>query len=121
MWNSIEARSPFQSERVIGIGYQLSNRNKFAEIKKELLLDSFSSLNELPMIQNKSGFISPIGYWLRSNPILIEESMSSISNFLPFEKNELQVLSSSPEKRDYKTIKLLWSLIVLNRWLVLNN
>jgi asparagine synthase (glutamine-hydrolysing) len=121
MWNSIEARSPFQSERVIGIGYQLSNRNKFAEVKKELLLDSFSSLNELPMIQNKSGFISPIGYWLRSNPILIGESLSSIRNFLPFEKNELQVLSSSPEKRDYKSIKLLWSLIVLNRWLVLNN
>ena len=120
MWSSIEARSPYQSERVIGIGYKLSNRNRFKEVNKELLINSFPSLSNLPLLQTKTGFISPIGSWLRSNPVLISESLNSISDFLPFQKNELQVLSTSAEKKDYKNIKLLWSLIVLNRWLVLN-
>jgi asparagine synthase (glutamine-hydrolysing) len=120
MWYSMEARSPYQSEKVIGIGYHLLNSTMFGKVNKELLFNSFPSLNNLPLLQTKTGFISPIGHWLRSNPVLISESLNSISYFLPFQKNELHDLSTSAEKKDYKNIKLLWSLIVLNRWLLLN-
>jgi asparagine synthase (glutamine-hydrolysing) len=120
MWYSIEARSPFQSEAVIGNGYQKMNNSNFLNIKKELLVEAFPDLETLPVLSSKHGFISPIGFWLRNNKELIAESLNSISNYLPFERNQLVRLSSAPQSGNYNDFKLLWSLIVLNRWLEIN-
>jgi asparagine synthase (glutamine-hydrolysing) len=120
MWYSIEARSPFQSEAVIGNGYQKMNNSNFLNIKKELLVQAFPDLKTLPVVSSKHGFISPIGFWLRNNKELITESLNSISNYLPFERNQLVRLGSAPQSGNYNDFKLLWSLIVLNRWLEIN-
>ena len=120
MWYSIEARSPFQSERVIGNGYKVMNNLNFSKVNKEILQNAFPDINKLPILRSKHGFISPLGYWLRNNPELIKDSLENITNYLPFERKELSLLSRSAQNGDFAQFKLLWSLIVLNRWLVFN-
>jgi asparagine synthase (glutamine-hydrolysing) len=120
MWYSIEARSPFQSETVIGAAYRKMNDSKFINVNKELLIDAFPELKTLPVLPSKHGFISPLGYWLRNNTALIAESMKSIADYLPFERHQLTRISSAAEHGNYKDFKILWSLIVLNRWLETN-
>lgn len=120
MWYSIEARSPYQSERVIGIGNTIMEKYNFEKVRKELLFDSFPKISTLPTLSSKSGFISPLGYWLRSNPEMIRNSIESLTQYLPFDKIKLLELGRSPEKKNYSDFKFLWSLIVLNRWLSLN-
>jgi asparagine synthase (glutamine-hydrolysing) len=117
MWHSIEARSPFQSEKLIANGYQHMTSNEFRSTGKELLFNSFPELRQLPILKSKAGFISPLGYWLRSNPDLVEQTVQSIPNFLPINENELKIISQSPGKGDFQNFRTLWSLIVLDGWL----
>jgi asparagine synthase (glutamine-hydrolysing) len=117
MWNSIEARSPFQSENIIYSGYKNMAINKFKRSQKEILLIQYPELKSMPINAQKSGFISPLGYWLRNNPILIQEAIDGLPSFLPLNKNELLKLSKSPQNRVFGEMKILWSLIVLYRWL----
>lgn len=121
MWHSIEARSPFQSERVIGAGYRKMKDFDFLKVKKEILIDNFPEVKNYPTLPSKYGFVSPLGYWLRNNPELIKASLDSITKYLPFESSKLSILSHAASNRNFNDFKLLWSLIVLNRWLVLNS
>ena len=121
MWHSIEARSPFQSERVIGAGYRKMQDFDFLKVKKEILIDNFPEVKNYPTLPSKYGFISPLGYWLRNNPELIKNSLDSITQYLPFESSRLSVLSHAASNRNFNDFKLLWSLIVLNRWFVINS
>jgi len=121
MWNSIEARSPFQSESVIGSGYKKMEQNEFRLIRKELLLQAYPQLNSISVRRQKSGFISPLGFWLRNNQQLIENMLSSLPNYMQINKSKLNLLSKSPSQKDFSNIKILWSLIVLNSWFELNN
>ena len=120
MWYSIEARSPFQSERVIGNGYKKMSNSNFLIVNKELLVKAYPDLKTLPVLSSKHGFISPIGFWLRNNKEMIKGSLNSISNYLPFDRNQLARLGNAPQSNTYEDFKLLWSLIVLNRWLEIN-
>jgi asparagine synthase (glutamine-hydrolysing) len=120
MWHSIEARSPFQSENVLAIGYKKMKEHSFKDLNKELLFEAFPKLNSLSINENKSGFISPLGYWLRKNPELVNSSLSNLSKNFNFNKNELSQLSNSPENKSYRNFKLLWSLIVFERWFTLS-
>jgi asparagine synthase (glutamine-hydrolysing) len=121
MWHSIEARSPFQSERVIGAGYRKMQDFNFSKVKKEILIHNFPEIRNYPTLPAKYGFISPLGYWLRNNPELIKASLDSITKYLPFESSNLSVLSHAASNRNFNDFKLLWSLIVLNRWFVINS
>jgi asparagine synthase (glutamine-hydrolysing) len=120
MWYSIEARSPFQSEKVIGNGYRKMSDLNFSKVNKEILKNAFPDVYKLPILKSKHGFISPLGFWLRENPGLIEDSLTNITNYLPFERSELLLLSKSAKEYSFTRFKVLWSLIVLNRWLVIN-
>ena len=120
MWYSIEARSPFESENVIGVGFKEMSASHFLKIKKQKLLNAYPDLNKLPVLTSKSGFISPLGHWLRNNPNLIRHSLENITAFLPFDKKHLLTLSSAGQDGNFSNFKLLWSIIVLNRWFELN-
>lgn len=120
MWNSIEARSPFQSENVISSGYTEMAKFNFAKVEKEILFESFPQLHGLSINKSKMGFISPLGDWLRKNPDLIENAVNNLSNYLPINKSELEKLVKSPQKGHFANFKMLWSLIVLNGWMELN-
>jgi len=121
MWYSIEARSPFQSENVIREGYYEMSKYKFSKVKKEILFDTFKELGNMPINKSKSGFISPLGHWLRNNPSLVESSIKNLTKRLSLNGNEMNKLIDAPNNKDWKNFKFLWSLIVLERWLTLNN
>lgn len=116
MWHSIEARSPFQSENLVISGYRAMESKNFKDLDKKILFETFPNLRELPILKNKTGFISPLGHWLRSNPKLVEESINDLKNLHLFSEKELIKLSESPRKGEYKRFKLLWSLVVFSKW-----
>jgi len=120
MWFSIEARSPFQSETVIGCGLKEMNKLGFQKMEKQVLTEAFPDLKNFSINNKKMGFISPLGFWLRNNPDLINDSMNHLIASLNFDRKELSLLAKSPINRDYKQFRLLWSLIVLSRWHNLN-
>jgi asparagine synthase (glutamine-hydrolysing) len=116
MWHSIEARSPFQSENMVISGYRAMESKKFKDLDKKILFETFPILRSLPILKNKSGFISPLGHWLRTNPKLIAEITVHLKSLSLFNERELLKLSESPIKGEYEKFKLLWSLIVFSKW-----
>jgi len=116
MWHSIEARSPFQSENVIGNGLKFMSVSKFKYGKKDILYTLFPDLEQLPTIPQKTGFISPLGYWLRNNPQLVMESMSYIQETFPLDKKLSKSLIESPKNYNYDKMKILWNIISLSFW-----
>jgi asparagine synthase (glutamine-hydrolysing) len=116
MWNSIEARSPFQSEKVVGVGYREMSKFDFDKLNKAVLLESFPSLKILELNSKKIGFISPLGHWLRNNSEFVIESIMYLSTKLNLDRKELNSLMSSPKRRDFSELKSLWNLTVLSSW-----
>jgi len=121
MWNSIEARSPFQSEKVVKSGYDQMKKNHYKKLGKQILIDNFPDVINLPLVNKKLGFMSPLGYWLRSNPKLIDNSISYLETKICLNISEINKLRSSPERGQWGDFKVLWNLIVLSRWLELNS
>jgi len=89
---------------------------KFKDLDKKILFETFPILRSLPILKNKSGFISPLGHWLRTNPKLIAEITVHLKSLSLFNERELLKLSESPIKGEYEKFKLLWSLIVFSKW-----
>ena len=118
MWNSIEARSPFQAESLIGSGLELMNKSSFHYLNKYYLYESYPELQDLPISKVKTGFISPVGHWLRSNPKLQQEALAGINSFLPFNNEFLMKLQNAPKESNFRYTKMLWSIIVLYDWLI---
>jgi asparagine synthase (glutamine-hydrolysing) len=116
MAHSIEARSPFQSEKLIGLGYKKMLQDDFKVLNKKLLIDQFPELKNLPINPTKMGFISPLGYWLRNNPQLVFDSIQYLKLNFNFNQKELDRLAKSPKINSYSEFSFLWSLIVLAQW-----
>ena len=116
MWHSIEARSPFQSENVIGDGLKFMSVSNFKYSKRDIFHTFFPALKLLPTIPQKTGFISPLGYWLRNNPQLIMESINYIRETIPLDKKISKSLIESPKNYDYDKMKILWNVITLSYW-----
>lgn len=119
MWHSIEARSPFQSEKVIRAGYSEMSKYKFTELDKVLLRKSFPEINSLPISEKKIGFISPLGHWLRCNPTLVKDSIEILTESLNFDAKVLAKLESAPQRGNFSDMQKLWSLVILAKWLKL--
>ena len=117
MWNSIEARSPFQSEKLIFNGYQRMSQNKFEKLGKKILVDEFPELKNLPLNKSKMGFISPLGHWLRGNNDLVNTSLDILANKLNFDRAVMNHLGSAPKLGNFREFTMLWSLVVLGVWL----
>jgi asparagine synthase (glutamine-hydrolysing) len=117
MFHSIEARSPFQSEKVIGSSIAEMAKGNFNKLEKKLLINNFPLLRSLPVNKAKLGFISPLGQWLRSSPELINESIKRLQVNFDFDNKELDRLIKSPSKGNYRDFRYLWNLIVLASWL----
>jgi asparagine synthase (glutamine-hydrolysing) len=116
MWHSIEARSPFQSENLIAIGYRGMEKSNFQYLNKEILKQHFPKIDQLPINKVKTGFLSPLGSWLRSNEDLVNDSLNSIGRYIEVDKIALKKLSQSPKKGEYFNFKILWGIIVLEKW-----
>jgi asparagine synthase (glutamine-hydrolysing) len=116
MWHSIEARSPFLDENIIGHGFSEIKKYHFRKLNKQILMDSYPELSQFDKKYKKQGFISPLGYWLRENPDLIMDSIKYLSSNLNFDFIALKKLSSAPYLGNFKDFRFLWSLVVLANW-----
>jgi asparagine synthase (glutamine-hydrolysing) len=118
MYNSIEARSPFQDERVIMAGLNAMANSKFKSIEKKILWEAFPEMLSLGVRTDKTGFISPVGHWLRGNPQLATASVEHLNSLELLNMKPMRQLLSAPNEGDYRKIMQLWSLIILSRWIM---
>ena len=116
---SIEARSPFQDENVINIASKLMNQFKYKELDKVLLKKQFPELMDLPVKNEKVGFTSPIGHWMRNEPEFIKESLDFLKTLPGWNTKGLQRYYGAQFKGDYRTNMQLWTLVVYANWLIL--
>jgi asparagine synthase (glutamine-hydrolysing) len=116
MWFSMEARSPFQSEQIVASGYHDMAIHKFKHVNKELLLDLYPEVANLPINRQKHGFISPLGHWMRTMPNLVEDSLKVLLNFLPLQTRETGRIIASAKNGNYDDMRILWRLVILGEW-----
>jgi asparagine synthase (glutamine-hydrolysing) len=114
---SIEARSPFQDERVIAIAANERKNIITNSVTKKLLWDSYPELEKLGVRKDKEGFISPVGHWLRHNQKLVEDSLKFLSAQKHFRPNTLLSYQTAPFGKDFRKIKQLWHLVVWAKWI----
>ena len=116
MWNSIEARSPVQSEKIISYANNYMNSENYIQLNKELFFDEFPDLKKLPLVKSKIGFVSPLGHWLRSNEKWVEDSLKFLCELNSFNSKQLLELQGAQYKSDWQNKRLLWSLVVFSNW-----
>lgn len=114
---SIEARSPFQDDRVIDWANSYMVQNRYRKLSKEILWKTYPELNELGVRRDKAGFTSPVGHWLRGNPNLVKESLDHLSRDDRFDKHGLDYYREAPQRGQYRELMQLWTLVVLSTWL----
>ena len=117
MYYSVEARSPFQDERVISAALADMQAEQFLKLNKVRLFELFPEINGIGVKSEKSGFISPVGHWLRSNPKLVRRTLDNLSDSMRFDSAQLRKLEAAPQQGDFRGIMKLWSLVVLGFWL----
>ena len=119
MHYSIEARSPFQDDRVINWANSYMNTHKHKKLSKIALWEQYPELKTLGVRSDKAGFTSPVGHWLRANPALVRSSLEFLSRDPRFNAKELQYLTDAPQRGKYRELMQLWSLVVLATWMQL--
>ncbi len=113
---SIEARCPFQSEKLISKAKSELSNFEFHKLEKKILIDQYPELKFLPTNRSKLGFMSPLGHWLRGNNGLVLDSLKYLESNFNFNQNELLRLSKSAIRKNYSEFRFVWNLIVLARW-----
>jgi asparagine synthase (glutamine-hydrolysing) len=113
---SIEARSPFQDERVICAGNKLPSIIKSKDFQKEALWRAFPEMEKFGVRSDKTGFISPVGHWLRGNEKLVARLANQATSKFDLNLNYVSRLLQSPTSGNYREFMNLWSLIVLAAW-----
>ncbi|NBO70059.1 MAG: asparagine synthase (glutamine-hydrolyzing) [Bacteroidetes bacterium] len=117
MFNSIEARSPFQDDEVISAAVGLMADSHYKQLNKSILIETFPEMAKIGVRDDKAGFISPVGHWLRSNPEVVNMTLAILEkNNFPKSKT-LRQLIDAPKMRNYRKIMQLWSLVVFAFWL----
>jgi asparagine synthase (glutamine-hydrolysing) len=117
MWSSVEARSPFQSEKLVALSFKILRENDYKVTKKSILYREFPELNQLALLRKKRGFSSPQNYWLMSNPDFVQDSLLVLQDKIPINKSTIGQILQGAANQDYGSIKILWSLVILANWI----
>ena len=117
MAHSVEARSPFQDETVINFANLAMKRTSFRQLRKVNLVREFPELQALPIKNEKVGFTSPIGHWMRSNQLFVSDSLLYLKSLNGWNKSGIDDFIDSQFKGSYKTNLQLWTLVVYSNWL----
>ena len=113
---SIEARSPFQDDRVVHWAKEDFSKSNFRKVSKVELWKSYPELKEFQVRNDKAGFTSPVGHWLRSNPSLVSNCLNFLANDSRFIPSSLDFYREAPHRGNYRELMQLWTLIVLATW-----
>jgi asparagine synthase (glutamine-hydrolysing) len=120
MFNSIEARSPFQDNKIIGWARDKFSTEGKRRLNKVDLWNAYPELKSLGVRKDKAGFTSPVGHWLRNNPQLVSSSLSFLAKDERFNSEGLLSLLDAPHRGNYRELMQLWTLVVLSTWLQFN-
>lgn len=120
MWSSIEARSPFQSEKLVALSFKILRENDYRITKKLILYREFPELNQLALLQKKQGFSSPQKHWLMSNPDFVRDSLVVLQDKIPINETMVSRILRGAANHDQGSIKILWSLVILANWIKIN-
>jgi asparagine synthase (glutamine-hydrolysing) len=113
---SIEARSPFQDDSVIAHAKELMSDSKYMLLNKKILKDAFPETKELGVRDDKAGFTSPVGHWLRSNPEFLAHSLRMLNSTQIFSKKYIETLIEAPNTGSYQKIMQSWTMLVFSKW-----
>ena len=113
---SLEARSPFEDEVVRSYAREVIRNEQSKISKREIFLEAFPELINFRVQQEKVGFISPIGHWLRNNRKLVSESLNFLASNLGFNRALLDELNGAPDRGNFTELTKLWTLVVLAQW-----
>ena len=117
MYNSVEARSPFQDFNMIDYASKFMQSRKFKELNKQLFYREYPELFELNLPKKKAGLISPVGHWLRNNSSLVNESLNYLYFSQKLVSKKIFYLKDAPSRGSYRELLQLWNLVVLAKWL----
>ncbi len=117
MAHSIEARSPFQSEELINICLNLSPTTLISAKTKPKMREAFPELEKLVKVRDdKAGFQSPIGYWLRENREYFSEVILDGSKEMQFSQKQIERLVKDGFTGTHIERVKLWTLASLFVW-----
>lgn len=121
MAHSIEARSPFQDERVIDLAKSLMKETNFRKLQKQNLIRFFPDLQFLPTKKEKVGFTSPIGHWMRTNTEFVSDSLVYLKTVKGLNKSGIDSFINAQFKGNYRINLQLWTLVVYSNWIKMQN
>jgi len=119
MFHSIEARSPFQDNQVIQLANIKMQESEYKLLDKKILRSEFPEVENLGVMKEKMGFISPIGHWLRRNPNLVDASFEILNSTQDFRMNEIKKLTNEALNGNFRKISQVWNLIIYAQWIKL--
>ena len=124
MANSLEIRVPFLDHNLVEYVLYLSDKFKYPEYPKKLLVDSTKGWipNEI-INRKKMGFVFPWEKWMRNElKTFCEESINSLEYISFFEMNHVNTLWVNFLKNKSQVHWLqIWSLVVLGKWIANNS
>jgi asparagine synthetase B (glutamine-hydrolysing) len=117
MAHSIEARSPFQSEELINRCLSFPATTLVGEKTKTKMREAFPELERLVKVrEDKAGFQSPIGYWLRENRDYFSQVILDGSKEMEFSQKQInQLLKNGFTGTHLQRVKI-WTLASLFVW-----
>ena len=117
MAHSIEARSPFQSEELINRCLSLPPTTLVGEKTKTKMREAFPELERLVKVrQDKAGFQSPIGYWLRENRDYFSQIILDGSKEMEFSQKQIEQLLKNGFTGTHLQRVKIWTLASLFVW-----
>jgi asparagine synthase (glutamine-hydrolysing) len=119
MFHSIEARSPFQDDDLIQLANRKMLETGYKCLNKEILRSEFPEVEDLGVMKEKVGFISPVGHWMRSNPELVNSSLSYLISTGQFKIDMLKNLADEALNGNFRKISQIWNLIIYAQWIKL--
>lgn len=119
MFHSIEARSPFQDDDLAELANLKMRETGFSKLNKEILRSEFPEVEDLGVMKEKVGFISPVGHWMRSNPEMVSASLRILDSTGEFKPDKLKKLADEALSGNFRKISQIWNLIIYAQWIKL--
>tara|TARA_B110001450_G_scaffold134513_1_gene126315 strand:+ start:4490 stop:6361 length:1872 start_codon:yes stop_codon:yes gene_type:complete len=123
MANSLEIRVPFLDHRLVEYVLSLSDKLKYPEYSKKLLVDSTKGWipNEI-IHRKKMGFVFPWEKWMKNElKSFCKNSIANLESVPFFDMNYTYSLWGSFLKNNSRVHWLqIWNLVVIGKWLSIN-
>jgi asparagine synthase (glutamine-hydrolysing) len=123
MANSLEIRVPFLDHNLVEYVLSLSDKLKYPEYPKKLLVDSTRGWIPDEIINRKKmGFVFPWEKWMRNElKTFCEQSINSLEHIPFFDMNYVNTLWVNFLKNKSQVHWLqIWNLVVIGKWISIN-